>query len=63
MDDNAIRTETETRDVGMAEMSAVNTVADEHSGGDAGQQGWIRQQRRCGTAAGDMWDYGDGKMG
>ena len=41
----------------------MNTAADEHSGGDAGQQEWIRRRRRCGTATDEIWDNGDGEMG
>ena len=43
-------------------MSAVNTAADEHGGGDVGQQGCILRQR-CGTATDEMWDGRDGEMG
>ena len=28
-----------------------------------GQQRWIRQRRRCGTATDEMWDDGDREMG
>ena len=38
-------------------------AADENGGEYAGQQGWIRRNRRCGTEKYDMWDDGDGKMG
>ena len=41
----------------------MKTAADEHGGGDAWKKGWIRRKRRCGTAADEMWDNGDGKMG
>ena len=41
----------------------MKTAADKYVAGDAGQQGWIWQGRRCGTATDDMWDDGDGKMG
>ena len=41
----------------------VNIEADEHGGGDAGQQVLIRRWRRCGTATEDMWDDGYGEMG
>ena len=41
----------------------VKTVVDDHGGVDAGQQGWIRRLRRCGTATDDMWDDRDDKMG
>ena len=41
----------------------MKTVADEHGGGDAGQQGWIRRRRRCRTATEEIWDDGDDKMG
>ena len=41
----------------------MKTAADEHSGGDAGQQGWIRRQRQCVTATDDMWDDRDVEMG
>ena len=44
-------------------MSVVKKAADEHCGRDAGQQGWIRPRRRCGTAKYDMWDGVDGEMG
>ena len=47
----------------MQTRSAVNTAADDHGGGDAGQQGWIWRWRRCGTATDEMWDNGDGEMG
>ena len=47
----------------MQTRSAVKTAADEHGGGDAVQQGWIRRQRRCGTATEDIWDDRDGEMG
>ena len=40
----------------------MKTEADEHGGGDSGQQGWIRQRRRCGTATDEMWDNRDGEM-
>ena len=38
-------------------------AADKHSGGDAGQQGWIRRWRRCGTAKKEICDDEDGEMG
>ena len=38
-------------------------AVDKHGGGDAGQQEWIWQWRRCGTATDEMWDNGDGEMG
>ena len=38
-------------------------AAYDRGGGDAGQKGWIRRQRRCGTATEEMWDNGDGEMG
>ena len=41
----------------------MKTAADEHSVGYAGQQGWIRRRRICGTETDEMWDDGDGKMG
>ena len=41
----------------------MKTAVDEHSGGDAGQHGWIRQWRRCGTSIQAMWNDVDGKMG
>ena len=41
----------------------MKTAADENGGGDAGQQGWIRRRRICGTATEDMWDDGYGEMG
>ena len=47
----------------MQTRSAVKTAVDKHSGGDAGQQGWIQQRRICGTAKYEMWDDGYGKMG
>ena len=34
-----------------------------HVDRDAGQQRWIRRQRRCGTTIEEMWDDGDGEMG
>ena len=41
----------------------MKTAADDHSGGYAGQQGWIRRWKRCGTATDEMWDDGDGEIG
>ena len=41
----------------------MKTEADDHGGGNAGQQGLIRRRRRCGTATEEMWDGGDGEMG
>ena len=41
----------------------MKTAADEHGGGDAEQQGWIRQRRRCRTATYEMRDNRDGEMG
>ena len=41
----------------------MKTEEDKHGGGDAGQQGWIRQKRRCGMETDEMWDNGDGEMG
>ena len=41
----------------------MNTASEEHVGGDVGQQGWIRQRRRCGTATNEIWDNEDGEMG
>ena len=38
-------------------------AVDEHGGGDAGHQVWIRQRRRCGTTTDEMWDDGNGEMG
>ena len=40
----------------------MKTLSDKHVGGDAGQQGWIRRQRACGTATEKKWDDGDGEM-
>ena len=37
-------------------------AADNHGGGDAGQQGWIQRQSICETATDDMWVNGDGEM-
>ena len=36
---------------------------DEHSGGDAGQQGLIQWRRRYRTATEEMWDKGNGEIG
>ena len=41
----------------------MKTAADEHGGGDAGQQGRIRWWIRCGTETEEMWDDVNGKMG
>ena len=41
----------------------MKTGADDHSGRDAGKQGWVRRRSKCGTATEEMWDYGDSKMG
>ena len=41
----------------------MKTAADNHGGGDAGQQVWIRRRRRYGTAKDEMWDDRDGEMG
>ena len=41
----------------------MKTAVDDHGDGDAGQQGWIRRMRRCGTETEEMWDDGDCKMG
>ena len=44
-------------------MSEAKTAADDHDGGYAGQQGWIRWRRRCGTETEEMWDDRDDEMG
>ena len=41
----------------------MNTSADEHGGGYAGQQRWIWRRRKYGTATDEMWDDEDGEMG
>ena len=41
----------------------MKTAADEHGGGYAGKQGWIRRWRRCGTATNEVWYDRYGKMG
>ena len=41
----------------------MNTEADEHGGGYAGQQGWIQRRRRFGTITDEMWDDVYGEMG
>ena len=41
----------------------MKTAADEHGGGDAGQQVWIRRRSIYGKAKEEMWDNEDGKMG
>ena len=38
------------------------TETDKHGGGDAVQQGLIRQRRRYRTATEEMWDGGYGEM-
>ena len=56
MEDNAIRTATETWEVGMAYKAI---------GEDSGGQSWWRRCRTTGmdTAVEDMWDNVDDKMG
>ena len=41
----------------------MKAYADEHGGGDAGQQGWIRRRIICGMAIDETWDEKDGEMG
>ena len=41
----------------------MKTAEDKHGGGDAGQQGYIRRRRRCGTETDEVWYNGDGEMG
>ena len=41
----------------------MKTALDDHGSRDAGQQGWIRRWRRCGTATDEMWYDGDDEMG
>ena len=41
----------------------MKTVAYENGGRDAGQHGWVRWCRRCGTTTEDMWDDGYDGMG
>ena len=40
----------------------MNIAADKNGDEYAGQQGWIRRRRRCGTETDDMWDDGYGEL-
>ena len=70
MENNTIRTATETREDNNGGAAEIQDNRDgiqgqelEHGGGYAGQQEWIWRRRRCGTATDEIWEDEDGEMG